>query len=179
MTKSIEVGAPAELLLHTRQQLQVGVEAPDFALTDLTGAPWRLSGQRGRVVALLFYPGNETLVCTRQLCSVRERWAEYVATGAEIVGLSPCQPDEQQLFAARHSLPLRMLADQTAEVTKLYSRHWCMPSWASRTIVIVDAQGLIRCRKVMLRAFRPSDDEVLTQISLAQYDILAARRSKT
>lgn len=50
----------------------IDVEAPDFVLKTEKGENWRLSDYLGNVVALLFYPQNETLVCTRQLCSVRQ-----------------------------------------------------------------------------------------------------------
>jgi peroxiredoxin Q/BCP len=48
--------------------------APDFTLKDGNGEDWRLSDHRGKVVVLLFYPGDETPICTRQMCSVRDRW---------------------------------------------------------------------------------------------------------
>ena len=44
--------------------LDVGQQAPDFALDDQAGKKWRLSEQRGKVVALVFYPKDETSVCT-------------------------------------------------------------------------------------------------------------------
>ena len=62
--------------------------APDFSLPDGNGAQWRLSDHRGKVVVLLFYPGDETPICTAQLCSVRDRWEDYLATGAEVVGMA-------------------------------------------------------------------------------------------
>ena len=67
---------------------QVGAVAPDFTLKDGNGDDWRLSDKRGKVVVLLFYPGDETPICTRQMCSVRDRWEDYSATGAEVVGVS-------------------------------------------------------------------------------------------
>ena len=70
-------------LIETR----VGNAAPDFTLPDGDGNAWRLSDQRGKVVVLLFYPGDETPVCTRQMCSVRDRWEDYAATGAEVSSL--------------------------------------------------------------------------------------------
>ena len=70
------------------KRAEIGTEAPDFTLPDGNGKQWRLSDQRGRVVVLLFYPGDETPVCTRQMCSLRDRWADYLETGAEVVGIS-------------------------------------------------------------------------------------------
>jgi thioredoxin-dependent peroxiredoxin len=46
-----------------------GSDAPDFTLPDGEGKPWRLSDYRGKVIVLLFYPGDETPICTRQMCS--------------------------------------------------------------------------------------------------------------
>lgn len=43
----------------------VGANAPDFELRTADGSVWRLSDQIGKVTVLLFYPKNETLVCTR------------------------------------------------------------------------------------------------------------------
>lgn len=127
-------------------------------------------------MALLFYPGNETLVCTRQLCSVREHWNEYLATGAEVIGVSPNTEENHLKFAERHNLPLSLLADVDGSITKTYSQHWCLPSWMTRTLVIVDAKGIIRCRKIMLRAFRPTDKAALAAIYMAQYDVLSSLR---
>ncbi|MCA1589527.1 MAG: peroxiredoxin, partial [Acidobacteria bacterium] len=65
-----------------------GQAAPEFALKDGNEEAWSLSDHRGKTVVLLFYPGDNTPVCTAQLCSVRDRWSEYQATGAEVVGIS-------------------------------------------------------------------------------------------
>lgn len=156
--------------------VRVGDLAPDFTLCDPDGATWRLSERRGQVVALLFYPGSETLVCTRQLCAVRDRWDDYLATGAEVVGISPGSHDVHRRFAARHSLPMPLLADEGRRITSRYGAHRLFPIWSTRALVVIDARGLIRYRKIMLRAFRPSNARVLTAIRLAQYDELIARR---
>ena len=67
---------------------EVGQLAPDFELKDADGRVWRLSDHRGKVVALVFYPKDETPVCTKQMCSMRDRWTDYEGTGAEVVALS-------------------------------------------------------------------------------------------
>src|SRR5262244_769253 len=97
-----------------------GSTAPDFSLPDGNGNPWRLSEQRGKVVVLLFYPGDETPICTAQLCSVRDRWEDYVATGAELVGISKDSVESHRNFAEHHELPLRLLSDVNGEVSERY-----------------------------------------------------------
>lgn len=159
--------------------MNIGSLSPDFALLNTKGDEWRLSERRGTVVALLFYPGDETIVCTKQLCSVRDNWARYIEAGAEVVAISPGTESEHHQFAAHHALPMPLLADSGRAVTQIYGSHWWMPIWATRSVVVVDAKGLVRYRDVMLRAFRPSDDDVLAEIHLAKYDLLSERRLAT
>ena len=89
------------------EAVREGCSAPDFALLDADGRHWRLSDQHGKVVVLLFYPGDETPICTRQMCSVRDRWEDYIATGAEVVGISANSVESHKSFAEHHDLPLR------------------------------------------------------------------------
>ena len=75
--------------------MNIGEKAPDFTLTDGDGNSWALSNYIGHTVVLLFYPGDNTPVCTMQLCSVRDHWSEYQATGAEVVGISTDSVDKE------------------------------------------------------------------------------------
>jgi len=160
------------LILDKISLANVGEEAPDFTLLNEIGERWSLSDKRGQVVALFFYPGDETLVCTKQMCSLRDHWEEYAATGVHIVGISPGTAEMHHRFAQSHNLPIRLLADTDSSVTKMYSHHWLMPSKITRAIVVIDAKGIVRSRKVMLRAFRPLDKEVIVAIRYAQHDLL-------
>jgi thioredoxin-dependent peroxiredoxin len=145
--------------------------APDFKLKTESGGEWQLSNHRGSVVALLFYPKDETFVCTRQLCSVRDNWNEYLKTKAVVVGVSPGSVKEHQQFAQHHRLPLTLLADADGSVTRLYTERRWLPVWFTRAIVIVDAKGIIRHRRVMLRSNRPTDYSVISSIYAAQTDL--------
>jgi peroxiredoxin Q/BCP len=146
-----------------------GSPAPDFELPDQEGRPWRLSYQRGRVVVLLFYPGDETPVCTRQLCSVRDRWEDYAETGAEVVGISTDSVESHRKFAANRGLPLRLLSDASGEVARSYGASSWLPGRAARAVVVIDAGGIVRHRKVQpVSLLRPKDDEVLAAIAAAQ-----------
>lgn len=147
----------------------LGIQAPDFTLSDGDGNSWTLSNNRGKVVVLLFYPGDETPICTRQMCSVRDRWEDYKATGAEVVGVSTDSVDSHQKFASHHELPLRLLSDSEQRVANLYGARSLIPGKVARSVFVIDAQGIIRHRKVQpLGLFRPKDDEVLAAIRAAQ-----------
>jgi len=143
--------------------------APDFELLDGQGAIWRLSEHSGRVVVLLFYPGDETPICTTQMCSVRDRWADYSATGAEVVGISTNTVESHKSFTEHHDLPLRLLADVDRRVADLYGAQSLIPGKVARSVFVIDAKGVLRYRDVRpLGLFRPKDDEVIRAIREAQ-----------
>jgi len=148
---------------------QEGKPAPDFVLRDGAGAEWRLSDQRGKVLVLLFYPGDETPICTRQMCSLRDRWDDYAATGAEVVGISTNTVDSHNSFAEHHNLPLRLLADVDRQVADLYGAQSLIPGKVARSVFVIDAGGVIRYRDVRpLGLFRPKDDDIIAAIRKAQ-----------
>lgn len=148
---------------------QEGSPAPDFTLLDGDGQTWRLSDQLGKVVVLLFYPGDETPVCTRQMCSVRDRWEDYAATGAEVVGISTNSVESHKSFAEHHELPLRLLADTDRKVADLYGAQSLIPGKVARSVFVIDGQGVITYRDVRpLGLFRPKDDDTIAAIRKAQ-----------
>lgn len=150
-------------------RVRLDPQAPDFTLRDQDGNEWQLSKHRGRVVVLLFYPGDETPVCTRQMCSVRDHWEDYVATGAEVVGVSTDSVESHKQFAEHHSLPLRLLSDPGRRVAEMYGAKSWLPGRAARSVVVINAEGRVRHNKAQaLSLFRPKDDEVLAAIRAAQ-----------
>ncbi len=147
----------------------VGAAAPDFTLRDGAGDNWSLTNNRGKVVVLLFYPGDETPVCTRQMCSVRDRWEDYAATGAEVVGISTNSVESHKAFAEHHNLPLRLLADVGRKVADAYGANSLIPGKVARSVFVIDANGVVRYRDVRpLGLFRPKDDEIIRAIREAQ-----------
>jgi thioredoxin-dependent peroxiredoxin len=156
--------------MSTTSQAQIGNEvgytAPDFALTDNEGRVWRLSEHQGKVVALIFYPRDETPVCTKQMCSIRDRWTDYESTGAEVVAVSVASVESHKKFAEHHGLPQRLLADDRGEVIKQYNVR-SLFGGAQRAVIVIDAKGIIRYRKSIIPFFRPGDDEVIEAIRSA------------
>jgi peroxiredoxin Q/BCP len=149
--------------------IRINEPAPDFSLPDANGDEWRLSDQRGKVVVLLFYPGDETPVCTRQMCSVRDRWDDYMATGAEVVGISSDSVESHRNFAAHHNLPLRLLSDADGVASKLYGARSLIPGKVARSVFVIDALGILRYSDIRpLGLFKPKDDATIAAIKAAQ-----------
>lgn len=122
---------------------QVGEQAPDFELAGTDG-PFKLSEHRGERVVLLFYPGDNTPVCTKQFCSYRDRPDEFAALGATVVGISAQDVGSHQGFVEKNSLTVPLLADVDGAVAKLYSAHGRLGT--KRAVIVIDEQGVVRHR---------------------------------
>lgn len=145
--------------------MNIGDTAPDFILKDGKGNDWTLSDHHGKVVVLLFYPGDDTPVCTKEMCSVRDHWSDYQRSGAEVVGISTNSVESHDKFANKYSLPLTLLADEKGEVRDKYGANSLLPGRTARSEFVIDPQGKIAYKKIRpIGLFRPSDKEVLNAI---------------
>ena len=145
--------------------MKIGKKAPDFSLKDGDGNNWKLSEHLGETIALLFYPGDNTPVCTKQLCSVRDNWDDYEQTGATIIGVSTDSVDSHKAFIEKHNFPFPLLSDEGGEVVNQYGVGSWIPGKSARAVVIIDEDGKIKYHKTQsLSLFSPSDDEVLQAI---------------
>ena len=98
----------------------VGDPAPDFELEGTHGR-FKLSDHRGERVVLLFYPGDDTPVCTRQLCEFRDAWD---ARGeAAVFGINPWSASKHSAFRQKFSFPFPLLVDTGGKVAKLYNAY--------------------------------------------------------
>jgi thioredoxin-dependent peroxiredoxin len=120
---------------------QVGDPAPDFELDGTDGA-FRLSDHRGERVVLLFYPGDNTAVCTRQFCSYRDEAEGFDGLEATVVGISTQSVRSHRDWTARHGLTVPLLADPGSKVAKAYGAHMTLRG-TTRAVVIVDEHGVV------------------------------------
>jgi thioredoxin-dependent peroxiredoxin len=123
---------------------QVGEEAPDFELPGTEGQ-FKLSEHRGERVVLLFYPGDNTMVCTKQFCSYRDRADDFAALDATVVGISSQGMDSHRGFIEKHGLTVPLLADVDKVVAKAYSAHSARLG-TKRAAIVIDEQGVVRHR---------------------------------
>jgi|SRR5271170_670114 len=121
--------------------LPPGTPAPGFTLLDQQGQRVSLSGLRGKNVILVFYPGDDTSLCTKQLCSFRDQWAEASARNAVIFGVNPQTAAKHARFRDRHSFPFALLVDEKQRVAELYK---CSGLIVRRTVYLIGPDGSIR-----------------------------------
>src|SRR5215213_1671597 len=120
---------------------QVGDPAPDFEL-DGTAGSFHLAEHRGERVVLLFYPGDNTPVCTRQFCSYRDEAEGLDGLDATVVGISSQSIESHRDWISKHGLTVPLLADPGGKVARAYGTRRRLGG-SARAVVIVDEQGLI------------------------------------
>lgn len=125
--------------------IAVGDKAPDFKLRDQNGNTVSLADYRGKkAVVLYFYPKDETPGCTKEACSFRDSYEDFVKAGAEVIGVSGDSVGKHQAFAEHHRLPFTLLADEGNALRKAYgvpSTLWILPG---RVTYVIDRQGIIQ-----------------------------------
>ena len=151
---------PAEVVGPTAggEGVAVGDVAPDFALPGTGGRTYRLSELRGRTVVLVFYPGDATPVCTRQLTSYTTDWDRFAALGAQLLAISPQSVESHESFSGAHGFPFPLLADEDRSVGRAYGVLGPL-GFYRRSVFVVDAGGIVRYRHRSPHSltFRPSD----------------------
>ena len=123
---------------------QVGEQAPDFELPGTDGT-FKLSEHRGERVVLLFYPGDGTMVCTKQFCSYRDRADDFAALDATVVGISSQDLASHEGFIGKHSLNVPLLSDVDRQVASSYSA-FSPRLGIKRAVIVIDEQGIVRAR---------------------------------
>jgi thioredoxin-dependent peroxiredoxin len=123
---------------------QVGEQAPDFSLEGTDG-PFKLSEHRGERVVLLFYPGDNTMVCTKQFCSYRDRAEDFAALDATVVGISSQDIDSHRGFTDKYALTVPLLADVDKDVARKYDA-FSSRLGVKRAVIVIDERGIVRHR---------------------------------
>lgn len=150
----------------------VGQVAPDFTLPGVLLADseaahglYTLSQQRGNPVVLAFYPGDNTAVCTRQLCSYTSGLESFTGFGATVWAISPQGLASHEQFARKYNLAFPLLADEGLTVSKQYGIT-LGAAGLRRSVFVIDSGGVLRWKHVTLVGLTfPSADTISGRLS--------------
>lgn len=125
--------------------LPPGSAAPAFRLAASDGTTVELrQALAASDVLLLFYPGNDTPGCDRQLRTAREEFERFASVGIRPFGVNPAAVEAHADYARRLGLPFPLLSDPGLQVARQY--HAVRPDRAEidRTVYLVGRDGVIR-----------------------------------
>ncbi|HVE64847.1 MAG TPA: peroxiredoxin [Mycobacteriales bacterium] len=129
---------------------EIGTAAPDFTLagTSTQGTrDYTLSAERGHPVVLAFYPGDDTPVCTKQLCAYQAGLGSFTDLSATVWGISLQDIASHEKFAAKRGLTFPLLADPTRSVHRAYDVLAPLRG-TKRSVFVIDADGVVAWRHV-------------------------------
>jgi peroxiredoxin Q/BCP len=134
----------------------VGDPAPDFTLPGTGGRDYSLAEFRGQPVVLVFYPGDDTPVCTKQLNSYNDDLEQFGEMNAQVLGISAQDVSSHDAFAGKHGFGFPLLADTDKAVAGLYGTLGPI-GFPRRSVFILDGDGIVRYahRAIAGLTFRP------------------------
>jgi thioredoxin-dependent peroxiredoxin len=134
--------------------LPVGSKAPEFSIPDDGGATVTLQSLRGKNVVLVFYPGDDTPTCRKQLCEFRDRWDQAKMRNVVVYGVNPQAADSHQNFRSKYKLPFPLLVDKGQKMGELYHTNGLI---VKRTVYLIGPDGTI----LYAKRGKPAPEEVL------------------
>lgn len=148
---------------------EVGQAVADFALPggvwdgqEFTPREYRLSRAAGHPVVLAFYPGDDTTVCTKQMCSYSSGLERFGGLDAEVWGISPQDVGSHEAFARKHGLRMPLLADTGREVARAFGI--AVPGLGlRRAVFLVGPDGVLRWKHVALLGATFQSVDTLTE----------------
>ena len=139
-------------------RFEPGDTAPDFTLTDSTGAQVSLSDYRGQRVVVYFYPAAMTPGCTTPACDFRDSLDALTAQGIVVLGISPDTPEKLATFAERDGITYPLLSDPDKEVLTAWGAFGEKKNYGKvvqgviRSTVVVDADGVVELAQYNVKA---------------------------
>jgi len=156
-----DVGARSEAakeqpMKNGKELLAVGSAAPDFSAADQAGNQVVLSSFKGaKNVVLIFYPGDDTPGCTKQLCAVRDDYSQFTEAEVAVLGVNPQDSASHQDFIDKFDLPIPLLVDKDKSIISAYGCKGLL--YTQRTVYGIDKEGKI----VFAQRGMPANAEIL------------------
>lgn len=144
----------------------LGTPAPTFTLDGIEAGvrrPFSLADARGTAVVLAFYPGDNTPVCTKQLCSYQDDMARLTDLQAAVWGISSQDLDSHERFATKRGLTFPLLADTDRAVQKAYGVAGPL-GHTKRSVFVIDAEGVLRWSHVSTLGLSYQDSDTLADV---------------
>jgi peroxiredoxin Q/BCP len=140
--------------------LNVGDPMPDVSLVGDAGPLELRNMLTGKALVVYFYPKDETLGCTIEACSFRDSYEDFVASGADVIGVSRDDAASHASFKAHHRLPFTLLTDPGGTLADAWGVKGGLIG-GGRVTFVFDKGGVLRHRFDSKLRFGKHVDEAL------------------
>jgi peroxiredoxin Q/BCP len=139
--------------------LKVGDAMPDTTLVGDAG-PVKLRERLGKKLVVYFYPKDETYGCTKEACSFRDQYEDFMKAGADVIGISRDDAESHAGFKTHHKLPFTLLTDPEGKVAQTWGVKGLGPL-PGRVTFVFDKDGTLKHRFDSMIRFGKHVDEAL------------------
>jgi thioredoxin-dependent peroxiredoxin len=147
----------------------VGDHAVDFTLPSTQGTLFLSEMLRKGAVLLVFYPKDNTLVCTRQLCNYRDNLSVFDEFDVSIAAINDDPIETHRAFAAKYDFPFPLASDVDRRVCHAYGVLLDLFK-LRRSLVLIGEDGRVWWRHSELRLFHRSAGELREIIEALRRD---------
>ncbi|MCB2208383.1 MAG: peroxiredoxin [Bacteroidetes bacterium] len=127
------------------EKIKVGSTIPLFSLPDQHGEMFDISTVLGKKnLVIYFYPKDDSPGCTKQACSFRDQYEDFVDLDAMVIGISSDDMKSHKAFAEKHQLNFTLLSDEDGAVRDLFGvPKIFLGLIEGRTTYVVDKEGKV------------------------------------
>jgi peroxiredoxin Q/BCP len=122
--------------------VSIGDNAPNFTLNGTGGRSYSLSEFKGQVVVVVFYPGDDSPVCTKQLNTYNNELEQFSNVGAQVLAISAQDMESHDKFAGKHGFKFPLLSDPDKSVAGAYGTVGPL-GFPRRSVFVVNREGVI------------------------------------
>lgn len=134
------------LFILDEKMIKTGDLLPKFELMNQNNQLIRIHDYVGKYnLVVYFYPKDDTPGCTKEACSFRDYFEDFVEAGAMVIGISSDDPVTHTRFANKYKLPFTLLSDSENRVRELFG----VPKnflglIPGRVTYVIDKEGIVR-----------------------------------
>ena len=101
--------------------MNIGEPMPEATLVDGDGKTIQLRDKIGKPLVVYFYPKDDTFGCTKEACTFRDHYEDFLGAGAEVIGVSRDDAASHAKFKAQHRLPFTLLTDPGGKIADAWN----------------------------------------------------------
>jgi len=137
--------------------------AENFRLNDQNGLEFQLYKNLDKRNLLVFYPSDDTIVCTRQLLNYNDYLPQFELNNIRIVGINTNSIKSHLSFCTKLGLKFRLLSDSDKRVSREYGALNLLGT-NKRKLILIEKDKRIVYKKTVLSTFYLNGEQILKKL---------------
>lgn len=106
---------------NNTMEIKTGDTIPNIVLPDQNGKMFDVKKETAsKNVVLFFYPKDDSPGCTKEACSFRDQYEDFVDANAVVIGISGQSVKSHKNFADKYHLSYTLLSDKGNKIRKAF-----------------------------------------------------------